>query len=618
MRRVMSILLAAAMLMVFAAPVVATGGESALEITVLSDCLEVSSITGSVVQDRYWNEETQEEEVGPEWIYYNWAEYVRVDALIYGETYENIRLSAMAEICMQNTGKSLYGGLIENQSYENQWKVGGNYQVTYFIGEDVEEGQILWSTELTVTVTEPSPKIQISDIEVDELAGWKDGDVRYYRWEEHGKMTITVDDQTYENISWMEFQEQMMKEYGNISGSLEWAPEYDEEEYRKLCDPYEYPWATGDELHAQLSIFLGEEHELVYKDVICVRLCENQVDYVTIAPITFYVHDFSGDPVITVHYKDGTSEVTDDYSYQELDEWPTEPGTYTMNFLVADTFTASAQVTALPTPTSGMLGDTVSWVYDEATETMTLSGTGVATISSERKWTRLFMSLAPKKIVVSEGVESLQPGMFHYGILIEEISLPSTMKEIPLCLIGFNGPTAGTYLEEEYGVLQGVTSVTIPEGITSLTNPAFYTCWGITEIYLPSTLEEIDTDVLCSIVKTREEMGLPAGTMTIHFAGSRSQWEAVRHVAGADRVDYGTGWTDEELEELFASFTVICAEEDVVPATPVDLNGDGKITAFDAQILAEAKAGYRDWTEEQWQMVGTLTTKDYIDYILGK
>lgn len=618
MKKILSILLAATMLLVCIAPVVATDSESALDVTLLSTQLEISSLTGQTVADAYFNEETQEMEYGPEWICYNWSQYTKVDAVIYGKTYENIYLSTIADICCERTGIKLYSGIMEQQSYENQWEVGGSYPVTYYIGEEGEEGRILWSVDLTVTVCEPTNKIQISDIEVDELSGWQDGDIHYYRWEEHGKMSITVGDQFYENISWMEFTEQMWEVYGDIDWMLDWATEYDEEEYRKLLDAYENPWTVGDELHAQLTIFLGEERELVYRDVICVRLIPSQIESFSIAPITFYVHDFSGDPVITAHYKDGTSAVVTGISYQEQDPWPTEPGTYTMRFLVANTFVVSAQVTALPTPTSGQLGDTVSWVYDEDTETMTLSGTGTAVSPGERKWTRLFMKLAPKKIVVSEGVEYLQDGLFYYGILIEEISLPSTLKEIPTCLIGFNGPTAGTYLEADYGVQTGVTSVTIPAGITSLTNAAFYTCWGITDIYLPAALEELDPDVLCAIVKTRTEMGLSAETLTIHFAGARSQWNQVRHVAGADRVDYGTGMTDEELEKMFATFSVICAIEDVASNRPVDLDGDGKITAFDAQVLAEAKAGMRTLTENQWDTIGDLTTQDYINYILGK
>ena len=50
----------------------------------------------------------------------------------------------------------------------------------------------------------------------------------------------------------------------------------------------------------------------------------------------------------------------------------------------------------------------------------------------------------------------------------------------------------------------------------------------------------------------------------------------------------------------------------------MDLDTDGKVTAFDAQILAEANAGLRQLTEQQWTALGTLTRQDILNYILGK
>jgi hypothetical protein len=48
------------------------------------------------------------------------------------------------------------------------------------------------------------------------------------------------------------------------------------------------------------------------------------------------------------------------------------------------------------------------------------------------------------------------------------------------------------------------------------------------------------------------------------------------------------------------------------------LNGDGRVTAFDAQVLAEALAGLRELTDEQWDALGDMAPGDIIEYILGK
>lgn len=53
-------------------------------------------------------------------------------------------------------------------------------------------------------------------------------------------------------------------------------------------------------------------------------------------------------------------------------------------------------------------------------------------------------------------------------------------------------------------------------------------------------------------------------------------------------------------------------------AEAIELSGDGKVTAFDAQILAEATAGLRELTDEQWRALGALTPTDIMDYVLGR
>lgn len=48
----------------------------------------------------------------------------------------------------------------------------------------------------------------------------------------------------------------------------------------------------------------------------------------------------------------------------------------------------------------------------------------------------------------------------------------------------------------------------------------------------------------------------------------------------------------------------------------MDLNGDGLISVFDAQILAEAESGCRILIQEQWDAIGDMTPQDIINFIL--
>lgn len=62
----------------------------------------------------------------------------------------------------------------------------------------------------------------------------------------------------------------------------------------------------------------------------------------------------------------------------------------------------------------------------------------------------------------------------------------------------------------------------------------------------------------------------------------------------------------------------VCTDCGQELAKVADLDGDGRVTAFDAQVLAEARAGLRVLTEEQWNALADLQSADIKDYILGK
>ncbi len=217
-------------------------------------------------------------------------------------------------------------------------------------------------------------------------------------------------------------------------------------------------------------------------------------------------------------------------------------------------------------PTSGKLGENITWKYDAATDTITLSGTGTvydiyndATNEAANAWHEAYLQLSPSHVIVEEGIEVLGDAIFAFSPHLLDISLPTTLKEIPLALVGLNGPMAemDDYYLETYGDVPGMTAINIPEGITSLTNHFTYTCWGISDYYLPSTLTEIDLDALCYVAAMRINMGVAALNTTIYFAGTEEQWVAIKHVVGETRANYGTGLTDEELEDLLSTFTIV-------------------------------------------------------------
>lgn len=49
-----------------------------------------------------------------------------------------------------------------------------------------------------------------------------------------------------------------------------------------------------------------------------------------------------------------------------------------------------------------------------------------------------------------------------------------------------------------------------------------------------------------------------------------------------------------------------------------DISGDGKVTAFDAQLLAEAQGGYRELTDDQRSAAEGWTAEKILDVVLGR
>jgi hypothetical protein len=72
------------------------------------------------------------------------------------------------------------------------------------------------------------------------------------------------------------------------------------------------------------------------------------------------------------------------------------------------------------------------------------------------------------------------------------------------------------------------------------------------------------------------------------------------------------------LKNPYVTYTTKGATDQADNFCSMDLDGNGIVTAFDSQILAEARNGTRELTEEQWQQLGDLTVQDIINYIIGK
>jgi len=164
--------------------------------------------------------------------------------------------------------------------------------------------------------------------------------------------------------------------------------------------------------------------------------------------MTYYVGGYGAMPGGYQCMVDHTYVETFDISFGDpiVEEWPTEAGTYTVNFTKTTaikgagdteyTFNLSMNITVLELPaTSGQCGDTMNWSFDKDSYTLTISGTGdMYTITAESDGTYSntpgWWMLPVKHIVVAEGVETLSKYAFGqadmgYHKLVEASSCPA-------------------------------------------------------------------------------------------------------------------------------------------------------------------------------------------------
>lgn len=461
---------------------------------------------------------------------------------------------------------------LPNGMWTNAWELEWPTEPgTYTLTVSINDGKFEVPVEVTVL---PAPITITSDLKVDEIYGWlhtdeETGDeYKIYDWFWNATFDATINGTDYTNITMEDLYEIAGEELGL------WDIRYSEEP-----NQYEDPLEVGDSFTTTLYAY-GDNGTLMEQEVTVV-ICETNIASVSAEPVVGYVHS-GWDVNFTATYKDGTTGPMTNVPYELLDEYPEEPGLYTLTYLVANTFEVEMEVTLLPAPIDGNFGDDVWWAYDESTNTLTIGGEGAAVMEGdlERDWLVLLLCHDVKHVVVEEGVESLFNLIFAYGYQIETISLPSTLEELPNMFIGVNGPTSGfhDFFGFEYDG-DGLTELVLPEGMTSWVNPAYYYVWGITDIYIPESMTEIALENLVYINYMREQMGLDPQELTIHYAGTEEQWAKVELVTVSEDNEYHDftiDLTEEEMLEILDTLTIVYEDAAEVPTvTPTDPQPDG-------------------------------------------
>ena len=152
---------------------------------------------------------------------------------------------------------------------------------------------------------------------------------------------------------------------------------------------------------------------------------------------------------------------------------------------------ASFSVSAAEITTSGScgnFGNNVVFVYDEATETLTLSGEGeTEMIPFMVPWNKKgYPKLS--KLVIEEGVTSIGDDLFGTCKDLVNVSLPSTLTSI------------GTRAFQD---CTSLSEITLPSGLTSLGEDAFSRCTSLENLNIPSGVSVLPAGIFdgCSNLK---------------------------------------------------------------------------------------------------------------------
>ena len=139
--------------------------------------------------------------------------------------------------------------------------------------------------------------------------------------------------------------------------------------------------------------------------------------------------------------------------------------------------------------------DAVTWRYDEGTDTLTISGTGEM---GEYGGPDIVTAHKIKHVVIEPGITSITENVFSVWN-ITSVSIPDTVTTIGAdafysckALTSIIIPDSVTAIgPRAFSVCHGLTSILIPDAITTIAEEAFSGCINLSEVHLPSKLEAI-------------------------------------------------------------------------------------------------------------------------------
>lgn len=167
---------------------------------------------------------------------------------------------------------------------------------------------------------------------------------------------------------------------------------------------------------------------------------------------------------------------------------------------------------------SGVCGENITWTLNDGV--LTISGSGIMTATP---WLDDYNDKI-ERVVVEEGVTSLEVGAFSSCINLISADLPASLETIPHSLfrwceklerieIPASVTEIGSYAFHDCTSLK---TITIPDSVKTISEAAFWGCTGVETVDLGNGVENIEENAFLSVAIT--EITIPASVKKIRAA----------------------------------------------------------------------------------------------------
>ncbi len=147
--------------------------------------------------------------------------------------------------------------------------------------------------------------------------------------------------------------------------------------------------------------------------------------------------------------------------------------------------------------TSGTCGENVTWEFDVATRTLTISGEGE--MYSGSPWSTYKEII--KTVIIEDGVTSIEGDAFYDHSALTSITVPDSVTSIG---------------REAFAYCESLNSISLPDGITSIASGVFYGCTSLASVVIPDSVTYIDDYAFRNCVALTDVV-IPDSVKTIHY-----------------------------------------------------------------------------------------------------